>query len=277
MYLTYTLVAFIPALIAKSKNYNFAKWWLFSTLFWPITLVMIIFKKKNELYLDDSTLHLSNKWIFIAYVIGLYSYTYLFGTSVKNEATKTTLTNNDNLNQYEKAANTQNSQGLDEAISLNNNDNNDRGYITVGGINKKIIPPIETKNKDNKINLKCIINNTDISIKSTSTSKIYGSSYFHDKANGIFLILNIKITNNANNPIKIDASDFSLLSANNKFFDPKSNLYCNEFFYTKLNPGVIKSGHLIFDIPVNMLKQKLCLLYLPSQDSEDEIGFLPIQ
>ena len=72
-YLGLIIAALLPASIAQSKGRNFAKWWLFSTIFLPITLILSILAKKQENYETVNNSTLKNQWVFVAFIIGTLS------------------------------------------------------------------------------------------------------------------------------------------------------------------------------------------------------------
>jgi len=98
---------------------------------------------------------------------------------------------------------------------------------------------------------------SDVTIKVMSskyTSKI-ANSFLSEKANGIFKIVKVQISNGQKDAITVDSSSFKLLDEQDREFTISSKAQSvsmsNEesFFLYSLNPGLSVTGQLIFDVP----------------------------
>lgn len=96
-----------------------------------------------------------------------------------------------------------------------------------------------------------------------SDTKIGKNEYLQKKTDNQFLILKITVTNNDKDARTIDTAMFKLKDSAGKEYSAMSDadLYVNgdgtTFFLAKVNPGLNKTGNIVFEIPKNLKGLKL--------------------
>ncbi len=65
------------------------------------------------------------------------------------------------------------------------------------------------------------------------------------EANGIFIVLDVDVTNNGSEAITMDSSYLSLLSSGNTYDADGVN---SDLFLEQINPGSSNSGEVVFDV-----------------------------
>ena len=99
--------------------------------------------------------------------------------------------------------------------------------------------------------------NVKVEVLSNETRKQIGDDFLAENSIGIFKILRVRVSNNRNDEIIADTSNFKLIDNKNRVFSC-SNMMATSSKYTKseeilflkpINPGLTVSSYLIFDIP----------------------------
>ncbi len=116
------------------------------------------------------------------------------------------------------------------------------------------------KEKENKnaVAKEGISSNVLISVLSSDNKENIGDEYTKKKAQGVFKVVKIKITNNQKDAITIDSNSFKLIDDKGREFSHSlegqmaistSNNEVETFFLKSLNPGLSIEGYIVFDIP----------------------------
>lgn len=101
---------------------------------------------------------------------------------------------------------------------------------------------------------------SDVTIKigAVETKDTVGDEFSNEKAQGIFKIVEVSITNNQKDAITIDANSFKLVDDKGREFTystegqtvlAMANGGNMDFFLKKLNPGLTQTGQIVFDVP----------------------------
>jgi len=119
---------------------------------------------------------------------------------------------------------------------------------------------VQEPDKTYKIGEVLTVSDVDFKVTGTSTKKSVGSEYLKAEAKGIYLIVDVTITNNGSESITVDTSNFKLLNDEKRFdADGSASIYANtatDFFLTSLNPGVSLSGKVVFDVSDEIAKSQ---------------------
>jgi hypothetical protein len=109
---------------------------------------------------------------------------------------------------------------------------------------------------------------SDVNIKVTgveSKSEV-GGQFSKEKAQGVFKIVNLAVTNNQKDAITLDATSFKLLDDKNREFSHSvegqtalemEDSSLQNFFLKQLNPGLTQNGKIVFDVPTDAKGLKL--------------------
>jgi hypothetical protein len=92
--------------------------------------------------------------------------------------------------------------------------------------------------------------------KLTCGKKRVGDEYFGETAQGQFCIVKVDLSNVGDDPLMINADDFTLYDAGNRKFASDteamiSNSESSDIWLEDINPGNTVTGDVIFDIPVD--------------------------
>lgn len=99
-----------------------------------------------------------------------------------------------------------------------------------------------------------------IAVGSVESVDSVGGEYLKEKAQGVFKVVEITITNNQKDAITIDANSFKLVDNQDREFKYSTqaqtafdigNGGSSDFFLKQLNPGLSQTGKIIFDVPVD--------------------------
>ena len=98
------------------------------------------------------------------------------------------------------------------------------------------------------------VGDVEYTVNSLSTATTLGSEYFNQTANGVFLIVEVRVKNNGQKAMMIDTNLFSLVDGEIVYdSDGTASMYANPdesgFFLENLNPGLEKTGKVVFDVP----------------------------
>jgi len=70
-------------------------------------------------------------------------------------------------------------------------------------------------------------------------------------ASGEYIVIRLRVSNVGHDPATLSNSDFRLRKGSTMYDSANEVMVDGEFFLSKLNPGVSKTGTLIFDVPAN--------------------------
>ncbi|MGE1217546.1 DUF4352 domain-containing protein [Bacillus toyonensis] len=99
-----------------------------------------------------------------------------------------------------------------------------------------------------------------IAVGSVESIDSVGGEYLKEKAQGVFKVVEITITNNQKDAITVDANSFKLVDNKDREFTYSTqaqtafdvgNGGSSDFFLKQLNPGLSQTGKIIFDIPAD--------------------------
>jgi hypothetical protein len=82
-------------------------------------------------------------------------------------------------------------------------------------------------------------------------SKI-GSTYFSEKADGVFIILYTTVENTGKSAQYLDSSFVKLFDEEDREFSSKGVYTDNAISFDKINPGIKKEGIIVFDVPTDI-------------------------
>ncbi|TKI86810.1 DUF4352 domain-containing protein [Bacillus mycoides] len=97
-----------------------------------------------------------------------------------------------------------------------------------------------------------------IAVGSVETLESVGSEHINEKAQGIFKIVELTLTNNQKDAITLSSNSFKLVDNQDREFSPNSaaqiklnvaNGGNSKFLLEKLNPGLSQTGKVVFDVP----------------------------
>nr|WP_256146762.1 DUF4352 domain-containing protein [Bacillus thuringiensis] len=97
-----------------------------------------------------------------------------------------------------------------------------------------------------------------IAVGSVESVDSVGGEYLNEKAQGVFKVVEVSITNNQKDAITLSSNSFKLVDNQDREFSPNSaaqiklnaaNRGNSKFLLEKLNPGLSQTGKIIFDVP----------------------------
>ncbi|GAB6466597.1 hypothetical protein bcgnr5373_47500 [Bacillus cereus] len=99
-----------------------------------------------------------------------------------------------------------------------------------------------------------------ITVGSVESIDSVGSEYLKEKAQGVFKVVEVSITNNQKDAITVDANSFKLMDNQDREFKYSTQAQTaydignggkSDFFLKQLNPGLTQTGKIIFDVPAD--------------------------
>lgn len=99
-----------------------------------------------------------------------------------------------------------------------------------------------------------------IAVGSVESTNSVGGEYLQEKAQGVFKVVEITITNNQKDAITVDANSFKLVDNKDREFTYSTQAQTafdvgnggkSDFFLKQLNPGLSQTGKIIFDVPAD--------------------------
>ena len=106
------------------------------------------------------------------------------------------------------------------------------------------------------------VGDVEYTVNSLSTATTLGSEYFNQTANGVYLVVEVRVKNNGQKAMMIDTNLFSLVDGEIVYdSDGTASTYANTdesgtnlgFFLENLNPGLEKTGKVVFDVPQSII------------------------
>lgn len=98
----------------------------------------------------------------------------------------------------------------------------------------------------------------NIAVGSVETLESVGSDHINEKAQGVFKVVELTLTNNQKDAITLSSNSFKLVDNQDREFSPNSaaqiklnvaNGGNSKFLLEKLNPGLSQTGKIVFDVP----------------------------
>jgi hypothetical protein len=99
-----------------------------------------------------------------------------------------------------------------------------------------------------------------IAVGSVESIDSVGGEYLKEKAQGVFKVVEITITNNQKDAITVDANSFKLVDNKDREFTYSTQAQSafdignggkSDFFLKQLNPSLSQTGKIIFDVPAD--------------------------
>ncbi|WP_369355578.1 DUF4352 domain-containing protein [Lysinibacillus capsici] len=100
--------------------------------------------------------------------------------------------------------------------------------------------------------------NVKIAVGSVQTLESVGTEHINEKAQGIFKVVELTLTNNQKDAITLSSNSFKLIDNQGREFSANSaaqiklniaNGGNSKFLLEKLNPGLSQTGKIVFDVP----------------------------
>ncbi|MGH0678702.1 DUF4352 domain-containing protein [Bacillus luti] len=100
--------------------------------------------------------------------------------------------------------------------------------------------------------------NVKIAVGSVETLESVGTEHINEKAQGVFKVVELTLTNNQKDAITLSSNSFKLVDNQDREFSPNSaaqiklnvaNGGNSKFLLEKLNPGLSQTGKIVFDVP----------------------------
>ncbi|HDR8076522.1 TPA: DUF4352 domain-containing protein [Bacillus cereus] len=100
--------------------------------------------------------------------------------------------------------------------------------------------------------------NVKIAVGSVQTLESVGTEHINEKAQGIFKVVELTLTNNQKDAITLSSNSFKLVDNQGREFSTNSaaqiklnvaNGGNSKFLLEKLNPGLSQTGKIVFDVP----------------------------
>ncbi|MFA2809049.1 DUF4352 domain-containing protein [Bacillus mycoides] len=102
--------------------------------------------------------------------------------------------------------------------------------------------------------------NVKIAVGSVESVDSVGGEYLKEKAQGVFKVVEVTVTNNQKDAITVDANSFKLVDNKDREFTYSTQAQTafdvgnggqSDFFLKQLNPGLSQTGKIIFDVPAD--------------------------
>lgn len=100
--------------------------------------------------------------------------------------------------------------------------------------------------------------NVKIAVGTVETLESVGTEHINEKAQGVFKVVELTLTNNQKDAITLSSNSFKLVDNQDREFSPNSaaqiklnvaNGGNSKFLLEKLNPGLSQTGKIVFDVP----------------------------
>lgn len=99
----------------------------------------------------------------------------------------------------------------------------------------------------------------EYTVNSANTYEAIGGEFSQQEPNGIFLVVQLELSNQSDESFRITSNAFSALDSEGNSFDPdtEASIYVEQdsrvdgeaISFSQLNPGLSSSGVLVFDVP----------------------------
>lgn len=108
-----------------------------------------------------------------------------------------------------------------------------------------------------------VANDSDIAFKVTSVrnTKYIGSSYLGESTNNNFIVIDLSVINNGDDPYAVNPNDFTLESNGKSYTYHSATFYLdNGIIYTEVNPGITASFGIVFETPSTSEKAQYSMI-----------------
>lgn len=132
---------------------------------------------------------------------------------------------------------------------------------------KSTQPKKKTQAKTIGVGQPAKIDNVSFTVNKVTTQKQIKGDLQTAKASGKFVILDVSVKNNKKKSITIDSSFFKINTSDGTSYDASSDgdvmmamgSDMTDFLMKQINPGLKKSGKIVFDVPANLDLSKAVL------------------
>jgi hypothetical protein len=109
-----------------------------------------------------------------------------------------------------------------------------------------------------KVGDKMTLKGTTYQVTSAKTAGSIGSGYAQETANGVFVVVDIKLTNEEDEPATIMEDMISLIGGNGNTYSTSTDatfaLGDESLFLEEIQPGLTVKGKLVYDVPPKVVK-----------------------
>jgi hypothetical protein len=118
---------------------------------------------------------------------------------------------------------------------------NEKGGTTAGKTKSKGLAKIGKPVKDGKFTF---------TVRKMDASTTYGENIFQQRAEGVFVVLTVKVTNHGDEAQTFEATNQYLFDGRGRKFDAETGAFtANDVFLNSINPGNSVTGKIAFDVP----------------------------
>lgn len=126
---------------------------------------------------------------------------------------------------------------------------------------KSSVPKTEEKEVEEKrygIGDTMVVGDVEYTVNSVKSSKTIGDKYFNIKAQETFLIINITLKNNENEPLTVSNSFFQLKKGDKTYdTDDDGAIYLDDnIIFDEINPDAKLTGNICFDVTQETIDDK---------------------
>lgn len=94
-------------------------------------------------------------------------------------------------------------------------------------------------------------------VNSVSQAATVGDEFLNEQASGVYLVVNVTVTNNGKENLSISDSFFKVKKGDTTYeVDSTASIYANDndtgFWLGDMNPGISKTSNLVFDVPADV-------------------------
>jgi hypothetical protein len=123
------------------------------------------------------------------------------------------------------------------------------------------------------------IEGTTYRVNSAKTASSLGSGYFKEEANGVFVLVDLSLTNQKKEPATIVESMLTMIGGNGSEYSTSTDaLLATDaeqlFILEDIQPGLTETGLLVYDVPQKAVKGSLLRVedFLGSASGEIRLG-----
>lgn len=119
-------------------------------------------------------------------------------------------------------------------------------------------------------------------VNSIETSDYVGNEYFGESPQGVFLLINVTVTNNGNEPLDVSNSFFNIVDGEKEFESNSiASIHANEesdsFFANSINPELSLTSDVVFDVPQSIVDSQTKQLEVRTGYWGTERGFINLK
>lgn len=126
------------------------------------------------------------------------------------------------------------------------------------------------------------ISDVEYVVNEVTTTDYVGGEYTGKTSQGVFLIVNVTITNNGNESLNVSDNFFKLIDGDKEFdSNPSAAVYANDqsssFFFNKINPDLSLTGNVVFDVSQAVVDSQTKQLEVQTGYWGTEMGLINLQ